>query len=141
MCFGTFDLLHLGHLNYFQQAKRHGNYLIVVVARDYTKLHQHKQPLFNEQERLQMIKHINIINKVLLGYPDDHYRIIQEINPDVICLGYDQQVSISKLKTELAHRNVFPKITRLKSYKSKTHKSSLLKHKIHLVLNNSTPPS
>ncbi|MBI2582387.1 adenylyltransferase/cytidyltransferase family protein, partial [Candidatus Woesearchaeota archaeon] len=27
MCFGTFDLLHLGHLNYFQQAKKYGDYL------------------------------------------------------------------------------------------------------------------
>ncbi|HLC71304.1 MAG TPA: adenylyltransferase/cytidyltransferase family protein, partial [Candidatus Nanoarchaeia archaeon] len=34
MCFGTFDILHPGHLHYLQQAKKYGDYLMVVIARD-----------------------------------------------------------------------------------------------------------
>lgn len=134
MCFGTFDLLHLGHLNYFEQAKKYGNYLIVVVARDQTKLKQRKKPLFTELERVALITHIKIVDEAVLGYIDDHYRIIQEKAPEVICLGYDQQVSIGQLKKELAKRGIFPKIIRLKPFKHKTQKSSLLKHKISSFL-------
>ena len=32
--FGTFDILHKGHLNLFKQAKQHGDYLMAVIARD-----------------------------------------------------------------------------------------------------------
>ncbi len=134
MCFGTFDLLHLGHLNYFQQAKNYGDYLIVVVARDQTKLKQRKKPLFTELERVALITHINIVDEVVLGYVGDHYQIILEKKPGVLCLGYDQQVSIRHLKKELAKRGMFPQIIRLKPFKHKTQKSSLLKHKIHSFL-------
>ncbi len=130
MCFGTFDLLHLGHLNYFQQAKKYGTYLIVVVARDYTKQKQRKKLLFTERERAEMIQHLDIVDKVVLGYFDDHYRIILEKRPDVICLGYDQLVSIESLKKELELRGISPQIIRLKPFKHNTQKSSLLKHKI-----------
>ncbi|MCD4694128.1 adenylyltransferase/cytidyltransferase family protein, partial [bacterium] len=34
MCFGTFDNLHLGHLFYLKEAKKFGDYLVVVIARD-----------------------------------------------------------------------------------------------------------
>src|SRR3989344_5438626 len=34
MVFGTFDILHVGHLDFFKQARKLGDYLLVVVARD-----------------------------------------------------------------------------------------------------------
>jgi FAD synthetase len=36
MTFGTFDLLHPGHLHYLSEAKKLGDYLITIVARDAT---------------------------------------------------------------------------------------------------------
>ena len=46
MCFGTFDLLHLGHLSYLQQAKEKAEHLTVVIALDKTKSNQKKKPYF-----------------------------------------------------------------------------------------------
>ena len=66
MCFGTFDLLHLGHLNYFQQAKKYGNYLIVVIARDQTKKDQHKETIFTEQERLELVRNLKMVDEAQL---------------------------------------------------------------------------
>ena len=71
MCFGTFDLLHLGHLHYFQEAKKHGDYLIVVIARDITKKKQHKKVLFSEQERQKLVQSSKLVDEAVLGYPDD----------------------------------------------------------------------
>ncbi len=134
MCFGTFDLLHLGHLNYFQQARQFGNYLVVVVARDKTKWREKKKTVFSEEERVEMVEQIKIVDEATLGYFGDHFRIILEKRPEVICLGYDQQVLIRDLTRELMKRGVVARIVRLRPYKSKTQKSSLLKHKIGLVL-------
>ena len=130
MCFGTFDLLHLGHLHYLKQAKKQGDYLIVVLARDKTKKDQEKPTLFSEQERLELIQSLRIVDKAVLGHLKDHFKIIQEINPLVICLGYDHPISETKLKEKLARLGLKPKIIRISSYKPNQQKSSLLKELI-----------
>lgn len=127
MCFGTFDILHLGHLNYFRQAKHYGDYLIIVIARDKTKLDQGKRTLFNEEERRQLVQSQKIVDEAVLGYPGNHYRIILEKKPDVICLGYDHPITEEELREELAKRGLFPKIVRAKPYHPETQKSTLIK--------------
>ncbi|HIG92859.1 MAG: FAD synthetase [archaeon GW2011_AR9] len=127
MCFGTFDLLHLGHLNYFQQAKKYGNYLIVVIARDQTKKDQHKETIFTEQERLELVRNLKMVDEAVLGYHENHFRIIQEKKPDVICLGYDQKMDEAQLEKKLAFLGLCPSIKRLKPYNTNKNKSAYLK--------------
>ena len=127
MCFGTFDLLHLGHLNYFEQAKRFGDHLIVVIARDKTKQNQQKTTLFNEEERKRLVESLKIVDEAVLGYPENHFIIIREKKPDVICLGYDHPIQKKELKERLAQLKLYPVIKRMKAYKSETLKSSKIK--------------
>ena len=129
MCFGTLDLLHLGHLNYFQQAKQYGDHLIVVLARDKTKEKQHKETIFDEEERLQLIKSLKIVDDAVLGNLEDHYKIIKEKKPDVICLGYDHQIKEDFLQKELTKLGLNLKIVRAKPYKSHKHKSTKIRKK------------
>ena len=57
MVFGTFDVLHKGHINFFKQAKKHGDHLLVVVARDKTvSLIKGIKPHYDEKERLKSVK-------------------------------------------------------------------------------------
>ena len=130
MCFGTFDLLHLGHLHYFKEAKKYGDYLIVVIARDVTKKKQKKEILFSEKERLELIQNLSLVDEAVLGYPDDHYRIIEEKKPDVLCLGCDQRIDEKQLAEALAKRGLFPKIKRISPYRTKKHKTSLLRERV-----------
>jgi len=130
MCFGTFDLLHLGHLNYFQQAKKHGDYLIVVIARDKTKRMQKKEIIFSEKERLELVKSLRVVDEAVLGYPGDHFRIIQEKNPDIIFLGYDHRINEKILAATLRERGLHPVIKRAKAFKVGKHKSTLLREKV-----------
>ncbi len=130
MCFGTFDLLHLGHLHYFQQAKQHGDHLIVVIARDVTKQRQAKQIIFSEHERKQLVEQLDVVDEVVLGNVEDHFKIIQEKTPDIICLGYDHPIREEVLQQKLTTLGLFPDIKRMKSYQPEKHKSSLLKEKI-----------
>jgi FAD synthetase len=114
MCFGTFDLLHLGHLDYFKQAKKYGDRLLVVVARDKTKQDEKKTPIFTESERKQLVSALEIVDEAVLGYPGNHLKIIQEKKPDVLCLGYDHPINEKELAERLLKLRLYPKIVRAK---------------------------
>ncbi|MFH1682213.1 MAG: adenylyltransferase/cytidyltransferase family protein [Candidatus Woesearchaeota archaeon] len=127
MCFGTFDILHLGHLNYFKQAKKLGDYLIVVVARDKNTEKAGKIVLFSEQERLEMVKNILLVDEAVLGNKEDSFRVILEKKPAMICLGYDHQISEEELKEKLAQRGFYPEIRRMTAYQVDKYKSSKIR--------------
>ena len=120
--FGTFDLFHEGHKNFFAQAKKHGDRLIVVVARDKTvKLVKGELPINKEKVRQENVIKENIADEVILGGLKDKYEVIKKMEPDVICIGYDQKKFIEGLK------KIKLKIVKLKSYKPSIYKSSILK--------------
>lgn len=130
---GTFDIIHPGHLSFLKQAKRRGNFLIAVIGRDATvKRVKGCAPYFNERERRQNLKALNVANKVVLGNYGDKLSIIEKLKPDIICLGYDQKAYTKNLARELKKRGLNPRITRLKSHQSEKHKTSFL-HKATLV--------
>lgn len=130
LVFGTFDGLHKGHLNLFLQAKKHGDYLIVVVARDATvkKVKGHA-PKFSEQERVKKVFAQKIVDDAQLGNLKSYYKKIKEIKPAVICLGYDQTAFVEDLEKEIEKMKLKIEIVRLKPYNPKKYKSSLLNRK------------
>lgn len=128
MCFGSFDILHPGHIYFLKQAKRLGDNLVVVVALDSTiKAVKGITPKYNEKQRVEHIRDLKIADKVIPGYEADKYEIIEEINPDVIALGYDQDSFAGKLKEEMEKRMMNQKIIRLGAYKEEHYKSSKLR--------------
>jgi FAD synthetase len=123
MIFGTFDIIHPGHKNFFKQAREFGDYLIVVVARDKTvKKVKSKTPINNEKKRLESIIKSKLADKAVLGDLKDKYKKIKEFKPDVICLGYDQKNFTEGLK------NFDVKVIKLKPYKPEIYKTSLIKN-------------
>ncbi len=125
---GTFDYLHPGHLDYLKQAKKLGNYLVVIVSRDKNvKKFKNKNSKLKEKDRLELVKHINIVDKAVLGDKKDILKSVEKIKPEIICLGYDQKVKESWLKKELEKRKTKAKIIRAKAYESKLYKSSFYK--------------
>ena len=130
MCFGTFDILHLGHLSYFRQAKEHGDYLVVVIARDRTKAGQNRITAFPENERLELVSSIKLVDEAVLGHHTDRLRVIREKKPAVICLGYDQEVDKDELADMMGRLGIHPIIKRMKPYHIEKHKSAKIKKKI-----------
>ena len=116
MATGTFDLLHLGHIYYLEEARKHGDYLVVVVARDSTVRKLKHEPITPESIRLRLIQQLKVVDEAVLGNEDDMYSIVNDIQPDVIALGYDQIHDEKKLKQELQKRNSNAKIVRLSQY-------------------------
>ena len=131
LVFGSFDLLHEGHKHFFNEAKKLGDSLHVVVARDSSiKSFKGHESNFNEDERVEHIKKLEIVDDVRLGYEGDKWKIIEEIKPDIIALGYDQDSYTNGLEKGMLDRNLKVKIVRLGSYMPEKYKSSLMKESI-----------
>jgi len=74
-----------------------------------------------------MLAQIRFIDEVYLGDLKNVYKIIRTINPDIIALGYDQEVFVENLARYLKENNFKTKIVRAKPYKSNIYKSSKMK--------------
>ncbi len=129
MAFGTFDILHPGHEFYLKQAKRLGDKLVVVVARDVNVMKvKGKFPLNNELDRLAIVKGLDFVDEAVLGDREMRkWAVVKRFHPTIIALGYDQWASIPSLRKELAKIGLSPEIVRIKAFKPKKNKSSLLK--------------
>jgi len=117
MATGTFDLLHLGHIYYLREAKKLGDKLAVVVATDSTVRRLKHEPVNPEEIRLNLIKELKIVDEAFLGHEDDMYKIVGEIKPDIIALGFDQLHDENKIKSELKKRDINAKVVRLTEFK------------------------
>ena len=132
MVFGTFDGLHEGHINFFQQAKDfiENSFLIVSIARDKNVLRiKGEYPDKNEIERMNLVKKCKLVNKVVLSGIKNHLPHIVKIHPDIIALGYDQEEYVENLKKDLKNKGILVKIVRLKPYGKNIYKNHLLKKK------------
>ena len=100
--FGTFDILHPGHIHMLKEAKEYGDYLVVVVARDNTvEKVKWRRPYNNQETRIKNVETLGLANKILLGYVDNKHRIVAEEKPQVVALGYDQKFFLDDLEKVL----------------------------------------
>ena len=128
LVFGAFDILHPGHMNFFEQAKKHGDHLTVIVGRDKNiEQIKKKKPTNHETTRLTAVESITIVDYAALGYQRDKYKIIMEMKPDIICLGYDQITFTDQLDNKLKELGVNAEVIRLKPFHPEKYKSSKLK--------------
>ena len=128
MVFGTFDVLHLGHIDLLQQAKALVERLIVVVATDANAQKVKGQaPVHTQNERRALIAHIDLIDEAVIGDSADVYKVVRELQPDIICLGYDQEAYVEKLQEMIANESLQIEVKRMTAYKPEQHKSGLIK--------------
>lgn len=102
---GVFDGLHAGHRYYLRSARGLGDHLTVIVARDATvPLIKHKRTRYNERRRRAAVAALPVVDRAVLGVlvksptPDERFRILLRLKPDIICLGYDQPVKTRQLR-------------------------------------------
>ena len=100
---GTFDILHPGHIYYMEKSRALGDELHVIVARDVNVRHK-PAPVVPEEQRLSMIQSLAVVDHARLGDSEDMFRPIEEINPDIITLGFNQHFSEESLRKALFDR-------------------------------------
>jgi FAD synthetase len=95
---GVFDLLHLGHVRFLEEAKKAGganSKLVVVVAKDRTvERRKGKRPVMPENQRCALVASLKVVDEAMLGYSDFNMgRVVERIKPDIIAVGHDSHLS------------------------------------------------
>src|SRR5665647_1658436 len=117
---GVFDLLHLGHVRFLEEAKRAGGKdakLIVIIARDSTvEKTKGRKPIMSEDQRRALVVSLKVIEK---------------IKPNVIALGYDQADMENSVKSYVAKNKVPVEVVRIGKFaENALDSSSKIKQKI-----------
>lgn len=68
---GYFNPIHKGHLEYFQNAKAHGDVLIVIVNSDHQRALKGSKEFQDEQERVFIVSSLRVVDKVFLSIDND----------------------------------------------------------------------
>ncbi|TET57150.1 FAD synthase [Candidatus Bathyarchaeota archaeon] len=133
---GVFDLLHLGHVKFLEEAKRAGGenaQLVVVVARDRTvENRKGERSVMSENQRRALVEALEVVDEAVLGYEEfDIYKVIERINPDVIALGHDQKGIKEIVRKVVSERKLKMKIVGIGQFgEDELNSSSEIKKKI-----------
>ena len=131
LVFGSFDILHPGHLAFLRAAKKYGDRLVVVVNRDVTyRKEKGRAPIFSERERLAIVQSLHLVSRAVLGDRPGSWTAIRRLRPDIIGVGYDQRADHPGLAVQLAHLRKHPKIVKLQRFHHRKYKSTLVKKRI-----------
>ena len=86
--YGTFDLLHTGHINILKRAKALGDYLIVAVSTDEFNMLKHKEAYHSFEERKQILEAIKYVDEVI-GENDWDQKVddVKKYNIDTFVMG------------------------------------------------------
>jgi len=133
---GTFDLLHLGHVKYLEEAKRAGGRnaeLIVIVARDSTvEKRRGTKPIVPENQRRALVDSLKVVDDAILGYEDfDIEKVIQKIKPNIIALGYDRSDIQQAVRDYVKENRLVIKVVKIGKFEEEElNSSSKIKQKI-----------
>ena len=113
MATGVFDLLHPGHVYFLTEAKKLGDELVVVVARDKTARRLKHEPYVPEHIRREMVEALKPVDRAVLGSTTDIYETVVRERPSIIALGNDQVWNEAEVESECARRGVPVKVVRV----------------------------
>lgn len=99
--FGTFDVLHVGHIRIIKRAKALGDYLVVGVSSDALNFSKKQRyPIYSEDERVEIISSINGVDEVFLEesleLKGDY---IRKYSADTLVMGNDWEGRFDEFKS------------------------------------------
>ncbi len=89
---GVFDVLHIGHIVTLSEAKKHGDVLVVAVARNEHIRKKGREPVHDLEYRKIMVECLKPVDLAIAGF-DKPETMLKLVKPDVIVYGYDQKDS------------------------------------------------
>ncbi len=88
---GCFDILHIGHIRYLEEAKKCGDILVVALNSDASvrDLKGPSRPLQNEKDRAEILDALNAVDHTLIFDQATPLNVIKTLSPDVLVKGGD----------------------------------------------------
>ncbi|MCI7221347.1 MAG: glycerol-3-phosphate cytidylyltransferase [Firmicutes bacterium] len=123
--YGTFDLLHYGHINLLQRAKQLGDYLIVALSTDEFNLDQkQKKCYFTYEQRKELLEAIRYVDLVIPEINwDQKVSDMHEYHVDVFVMGDDWKGKFDYLADEGVEVVYLPRTPEIST--------SQIKHDLH----------
>ena len=90
-CHGVFDLLHIGHIRHFKEAKSFGDVLVIGLNSDNSvkKLKGDYRPINSQENRAIVLAALESVDYVIIFEEDTPYNLINLIQPDLLIKGGD----------------------------------------------------
>lgn len=133
---GVFDLLHLGHVKFLEEAKKIGGKdaeLVVIIARDITvEENKGRKPIVSENQRRALVESLKVVDEAVLGFEKfDLGDVIERVKPDFIALGYDQADMEKDIRRYLTEHKLNIQIIRIGKFEEdELDSSSKIRQKI-----------
>ena len=86
---GVFDVVHVGHIHHFIEAKKHGELLVVSITGDKFVKKGFNKPYFDEEKRSLFLASLEVIDYVVINQNKSAYEIIKKLKPNIYCKGPD----------------------------------------------------
>ncbi len=97
--YGTYDLLHVGHINLLKRAKELGDYLLVVLSTDEFNAMKHKEAYHKYEDRKIILEAIKYVDEVIPEYTwEQKIKDVVDNNIDVFVMGHDWEGQFDFLK-------------------------------------------
>ena len=97
--YGTYDLLHYGHIELLRRAKEYGDYLIVALSTDNFNKLKDKKSYYSYEQRKMMLESIQFVDLVI---PENEWeqkvKDVKEYNVDTFLMGHDWEGEFDFLK-------------------------------------------
>ena len=89
LCHGVFDLLHIGHIKHFKEAKEHGDVLVVTVTQDKYVNKGPNRPIFSLDTRMESVAALKDVDYVAPNIFVNAAQLIKLLKPNIYCKGKD----------------------------------------------------
>ncbi len=90
---GVFDLVHPGHIDYFEKAKSYGDILVVSIVDDKFVQKGPGRPIFNQELRLSWLATLEIVDYVVLNGDYGPWKVMRAIRPDIFVKGQPEKIN------------------------------------------------
>ena len=99
--FGTFDIVHVGHINILERAKSLGDYLIVGISSDaLNMLKKGRAPVYSESDRVKIISSLRCVDEIFIEHSLElKGDYIKEHDADLLVMGDDWAGKFDNFKT------------------------------------------
>jgi len=125
---GVFDIIHPGHINTLNDAKKLGDILVVVVATDKTAIKmKRRKPLHSAKLRQELVSSLTIVDLCIIGDEEDIFKTVDLVKPQIIVLGYDQAHQEKFIIDGCKKKNLDVRVVRLESPIPETSSSTIEK--------------
>ena len=114
LCHGVFDLIHIGHIKHFKEARKNGDYLIVSITSDKFVNKGSGRPIFNQSFRAEFLSSLSSVDAVFINDHPTSEKLISNIKPNIYFKGPDY-----KDNKKDSTKNIYKEIANTKRYGGK----------------------